>query len=224
MFKKFINAVFPMKCIFCGKILTLYSENEICEECQKELFFLYNNSPQIIFAGSDTDYCDGIVFVCEYNGIVKNSIIKYKFYDKPGYHRAFANIIYKKLLKTKEYSDIDIILSVPLHKKRESIRGYNQSLLISRQLSKIMKIKETSYVLRRTVNTEAQSSLDKSARMKNVKNAFEVIFTDDIKNKSILLIDDILTTGNTINECCKVLKRAGANKVFAAVIASGRKY
>lgn len=116
-----------------------------------------------------------------------------------------------------------MIISIPLHHKKELSRGYNQALLISKALSRELKIPECSGVLKRIKYTDAQSLLKKGDRSINVKGAFRVINSDMIKDKSILLVDDILTTGSTANECSKVLKEAGARIVDAAVIASGKK-
>lgn len=113
-------------------------------------------------------------------------------------------------------------MSVPLHRRRKIRRGYNQSLLISERVAGKLNKPDISRLLLRTKNTEAQSGLEGDKRSSNVKNAFKVKDAGCLKNSTILLIDDILTTGSTINECCKVLKEAGAAKVHAAAAASGR--
>ncbi len=221
---RILNLIFPLKCTFCGKILDINEEKEICASCFGKILFIRENNNQRPSYEFRTVYCDGIVCACKYSGIIKESLIKFKFFNKPSYHRTFAGILSGKLKEMTDSSGFDIIISVPLHKKREHIRGYNQAKLISKELSKQLKVREASFILKRIVNTKTQSLLNRDLRQTNIKGAFKVDYKDFIKGRTILLIDDILTTGNTINECCRVLKEAGAKKVFAAVVATGRKH
>ena len=103
----------------------------------------------------------------------------------------------------------DYITAVPIHKKKLKVRGYNQAELLAEYISEQINIPYCT-ILKRTVNTKPQNALSKKERVTNIKNAFSLIDNIDIKNKSILIVDDIFTTGTTINECCKVLKKAGA--------------
>jgi len=170
------------------------------------------------------EYCDSIICLCEYTGIIRESLKRYKFYNKPGYYRVFGKLLAEKIKKVTDFQKFDIIISVPLHRNRERIRGYNQSLLISRVVGRELGIQECSWLLEKVKDTPSQSLLNRQKRESNIKDAFRVTFSDRVRDKSILLIDDILTTGNTVNECSRVLKQCGARHVTAAVIASGRKY
>ncbi len=171
----------------------------------------------------DGNYCDGVISVFEYTGMVKESLIRFKFYNKPGYYRTYARLMADRIRKTTDVTKYNMVLSVPLHKHREFSRGYNQARLISKELSRILRLPECSYILKRERYTEAQSLLDKQKRNQNVKGAFVVTAPKKVKGKNILLVDDILTTGSTLEECSRVLKQAGAGRVFAAVVATGRK-
>ncbi|MFA6308766.1 MAG: ComF family protein [Clostridia bacterium] len=224
MLERILNLIFPLKCIFCGNILEVSQSKEICKSCFGKISFTDKNLYHTLLNKEENNYCDGIVCVCEYSGIIKESLITYKFFNKPGHYRTFAHMLSQRLKEMTDCKGFDIIVSIPLHKKREYIRGYNQSKLISKALSKQLKIIEASFVLKRVFDTRTQSLLNRNLRKMNVKGAFRADYKDFIKGKTILLVDDILTTGNTINECCRVLKEAGAKKVFAAVIATGRKY
>jgi ComF family protein len=155
--------------------------------------------------------------------MVKESLIRFKFYNKPGYYRTFAKLIADKLDKLTNIEEYDMVISVPLHKHKEFIRGYNQAHLISKALSKLIKLPECSNVMKRERYTESQSLLDRQKRNQNVKGAFSVRLPQKAEGKTILLVDDILTTGSTLEECSRVLKQAGAVKVFAVVVATGRK-
>ena len=222
--KNIIRLIYPPKCIFCGCLVEIKSEVDICAECMGKIPFSAEGMTESLLNFGNKGYCDGVVYVCEYSGIIKEALIKYKFFEKSSYFRAFAKLLTAKLNKMVITEAFDLIISIPLHKSKEKSRGYNQSELISKVISKEINIPVKSALLSRVKNTQAQSLLTGKVRLSNVVGAFKVNDLSALKGKNILLIDDILTTGNTINECCKVLKGSGANRVFAAVIASGRKY
>ena len=113
----------------------------------------------------------------------------------------------------------DIIIPVPIHKKRKAQRGYNQTQLIASKISKYLKIKLCDDVLIKSKNTIAQSKLNKNKRKQNIKGAFKILNSEKIQGKNILLFDDIYTTGSTVNECSKILTRAGAKRIGVLTIA-----
>lgn len=217
-----IKLIFPPKCIFCNDVLSINSDIDICRSCFNKISFIDgiingNNTRQ-----SNSGCCDYIICVCRYSGIIKDSLIRYKFFGKLSYYRTFARLLADKVNKMTNFNNFDIIISVPLHVNKEKIRGYNQSLLISKELSKRLGVPEYSRLLSRVRDTGSQSLLPKGKRYYNVKDAFKVCKTELIKGKTVLLVDDIMTTGNTIDECSRVLKAAGAKAVVGAVIATGR--
>ena len=110
-------------------------------------------------------------------------------------------------------------MPVPISKKRLSFRGYNQSLLISKEIAKLTKIELNADCLVKVKNTVKQSTLNKEDRAKNVVNAYKLINGNILKNKKILLIDDIYTTGNTVNECSKILRKINPKKIGIMVLA-----
>lgn len=219
--ERIMNMIFPPKCVFCDGIMEIKAEMNICSNCYKKISFFAEN-PLHIAALSEKAYCDAVLCACKYSGIIKASLIRYKFHKKPSYYRTFAKLLKDAIYKVTNVEKFDIIMSVPLHKQKEFTRGYNQALLISKALCRETGLEECSELLTRTRFTEPQSLLDKKHRNQNVTGAFEVSNTEKVRGKYILIVDDILTTGNTINECCKVLKEAGAKAVVAAVIASGQ--
>ncbi len=127
--------------------------------------------------------------------------------------RAMASII-----KSDHYlKDVDIIVPVPLFWWKNLRRGYNQAALLSEIISQECSIKMNN-ILKRIKNTKSQTKLKEEKRRKNVLNAF-VLQNNGIKDKIVLLVDDVMTTGATINECARVLKNAGAEKVYSCVAA-----
>lgn len=216
------NIVYPPKCIFCQALLDHKAVLHVCGTCYSELPLLgdivHKTTPD-----EDQNYCDGVISLFEYTGMVKESLIRFKFYNKPGYYRTYARLMADRIRKTTDVTKYNMVLSVPLHKHREFSRGYNQARLISKELSRILRLPECSYILKRERYTEAQSLLDKHKRNQNVKGAFVVVAPKKARGKNILLVDDILTTGSTLEECSRVLKQAGAGRIFSAVVATGRK-
>lgn len=111
----------------------------------------------------------------------------------------------------------DLIVPVPLFWWKQLWRGYNQALLLAREISEICNIR-TADVLTRVKNTKTQTRLDEHERRKNVRNAF-TLKSGEVRHKRILLVDDVLTTGATVDECARVLKEAGAENVYSLVAA-----
>jgi ComF family protein len=112
-----------------------------------------------------------------------------------------------------------LMMPIPLHPKRLRERGFNQSLLLARVMASGLGFDLDFLSLRRIRYTPPQTGLDTKARRKNVRRAFEVKGSGSLKGQTIILVDDVATTGNTINECARVLKRAGAAKVIGLVLA-----
>lgn len=130
----------------------------------------------------------------------------------------------RALLKTvkKEYSDIkfDMILYVPMSPLNEFSRGFNQSFEMADIISKELKIPINKRILYKKPGVKTQSGLNRKERIENVRNAFYVRNSKLLTDKTILLIDDVFTTGSTINECSRVLKRNGALAVYTATLAT----
>lgn len=219
MTNRLIKLLFPHKCIFCGTVIDYERDIEICDKCFTKVPFVSRINYEVDYKR----YYDKLICLCRYTGIVKECLIKFKFYEKASCYRTFARLICGKLKEESGWDKHDMIMSVPLHPRKQRIRGYNQSQLITKVVSKETGIPESSRLLERTRETESQSLLSKDRRHSNVKGAFNVKEPESVKGKSVILVDDIFTTGFTINECAKVLKGAGVESVTALVIASGRR-
>ena len=146
-------------------------------------------------------------------------IIDYKFNEKPYLYRSILEFLNKYQKKYVQFEIYDIIIPVPISKKRNKERGYNQSLLIAREIAKNENVKLRNNVISKVKNNTTQSKLNKEERAENVKNVYKITKNKEIIDKNILLIDDIFTTGATLNECSKMLKQAGAKKVDVLTIA-----
>lgn len=211
MFEKILNLIFPEVCGFCDK----KNKNNLCKSCE---LLLTKYQINCITKAKDK-YFDYLFSALKYENIVREKIIKYKFNENSYLYKTFAKIIIKN---EKIYGFLklyDIIISVPMHKLKKSVRGYNQSELVAEEIAKQMGLKYEKDILVKSKDTQVQSTLSKVQRIQNVKDAFLITDVTKVKEKKIILIDDIYTTGSTVNECSKVLKQAGAEEICVVTIA-----
>lgn len=200
----FLDFLFPKACGICGKL----GEGYICISCYKEVEkYLYCYQENSKF------------YLLKYEDLIRKKMIDYKFNDKSYLHKMFCEILVKNKNACEFLKSYDIIIPVPIHKKKRKLRGYNQSELIARDLSDFFDIPMDTKILIKKVNTPMQSSLGKFDRIKNVQNVYKVEHMEKIQRKNILILDDIYTTGATVNECKKLLRLAGAKKVGVIIIA-----
>ncbi len=199
--ERLLKKLEPPLCKICSKPINYTSSTDICPECSgEERRFIMSKAP---FA---------------YDGLIKKAIYSYKYYNKPYYYKLFGNLLLTFMIK-EGYTNFDCIVPVPLHSSKMRKRGYNQSELIARHISKHLSIPYAD-ALKRIKKTLKQSEQNKSQRKKNLKNAFAIKKpAAEIINSSVLLVDDIYTTGSTVDECAKVLVNNGAAKVYVITIA-----
>lgn len=210
MIKKIIDFLFPNYCGICGnKINTSYT----CEKCSN---ILECYKERVLMHTASNAHFDKLLCLFEYSGIMKQKMLEFKFSDKKYISRTLGELAFKKI---KKYDlQADYLIPVPISKQRMFERGYNQSEYIANFLSEFCKIKVLKNCLIKSRNNSKQSLLSASERQHNVKNAYAVKNPEKIKGKTIMLIDDIMTTGATINECAKELKKYGAKEVIAIAL------
>lgn len=141
-----------------------------------------------------------------------------KFNKKPYIYKTIEYFLQKNKKYFEKLKRYDIIIVVPLSRKRKLKRGYNQSLLIAKIISDILQIKIQSKIIYKTKNIVPQSTLNKEERQANIKGAFKIKNIEKIIDKKILIIDDIYTTGNTLNECSRQLIKNGIKKENIGVL------
>ena len=162
---------------------------------------------------------DELISFFNYNGIIRNNILNYKFKEKPFLAKTFVKFLSKQEKAFEIIKSYDKIIPVPISKKRFKERGYNQSKLIAKEISNYIKIDVVENCLYKTKDIIEQSKLNKEERIKNVQGVYELKNMQILKRKKILLIDDIYTTGSTVNECCKTLSEAKPEKIGVLVLA-----
>ncbi len=194
-------------CIKCGKPLFRNNRNKMCNDCLlvPDRYFLYNRS------------------YGEYEDVLRQAIIWYKYKNKKSLAYPLGSLMLKTL-KGRKWQLPEYIIPVPLSRKRLWHRGFNQAELLGSVISEKTGITVLNKILLRTRATEHQTKLGKIERQENVKGAFKIIDSSKIKGKTLLLIDDVYTTGATLNECSKVLKEAGASRIYSLTLAIGRDF
>ena len=206
-----LNLIYPPVCGLCEKICNEY----LCKKCEIKINKYKINSIRRV----KDKYFDELICVFKYEDIIRDTLIKYKFHNKAYLYKIFSKIIIKNKKICGFLKNYDIIIPVPISKKRKIQRGYNQSYLIAREIARYMNIKYKNKCLIKQKDTIEQSKLNKNERKTNIQDAYRVIKKEKLFNKNVILLDDIYTTGSTVNECAKMLKKAGANRIGVLAIA-----
>lgn len=218
IFERIINLFFPPRCAFCGKLCQ--SNQLVCPDCETHktpdsLKHLPNlRNIRFSFDGCTSPYY--------YDGTVSKAICDFKFHKQSHLARPMGRLIAKRVRKTYGLIGFDYIVYVPLNQSGLNERKYDQSELLAKYASKALKIPVLYGALSKDDNCKIQHHLNFNERWLNTQNAFWLSgkFSSDIlSGKTILLIDDICTTGATLNSCSNVLKSAGAKSVYTATVA-----
>lgn len=202
------TAFFPQQynCWCCDKEL-MPDETALCHECAETLHFAASLPvPEPL---------DGLAAAFLYNDAIRNAIHRYKYLNQPFLAKALA-----KNLSIPDAWSVDMLIPVPLNRKRLLQRGFNQSELLAIELSRRCDVPVRADIIQRVRNTPFQAQLPLKNRLKNVSGAFLV--TGDCAGKSIVLVDDVVTSGATLGVCATALKQAGAERIYALALASAR--
>ena len=211
-----LNFVYPPRCVGCTNLIEMGLYGNLCCECLEK--YENNKGITVKYMGDsgvkNTSNLTRGYAVFEY-GDVKSSIDHFKFKGFKNDGIALGKIMYEVAQKNFPYilEDADILVPVPVHKKRLKERGFNQSEVLAKRLAELSGKMCCCNGIKRVRYTAPQSGLHPDQRLINIKNAFEVNKEIDFKGKKIVLIDDIFTTGATINECAGILIKSGAVQV-----------
>jgi ComF family protein len=155
-----------------------------------------------------------------YQGQVKRSVYRFKYAGRREYAKAYAELFAAQLGSFLQETGAQALVPVPLHRARQRKRGYNQAALLARELSRLTGIPVEEHLVVRRKNTIPQKQLDVAQRQNNLKRAFKMC-QNDVKLKTIILIDDIYTTGSTMDALSTLLKEHGTERVFFLTLAVG---
>ena len=219
-----LDLVFPKRCVSCG-VFGKY----ICNRCFKKIEFVEKPVCPICqrqaIGGKTHPRCagkfrlDGLVVVCKYKGPIKLAIKKVKYKWIYDIEKVLVDLLASQIWKF-DLPQQSILVPVPLHKKRKNWRGFNQAEILAKTLSRKFDV-GYSAILFRTRETKTQVGLSREERKKNIKGAFSLNQEANVNGRNFLLVDDVYTSGATMMEAAKVLKRAGARNVWAMTVALG---
>ncbi|MCX6566511.1 MAG: ComF family protein [Candidatus Aminicenantes bacterium] len=227
-------AFFPSFCKTCGRLLENPRERILCADCLDQIRL--HRSPGCpvcgrFFDGAGESHLCGSCAVSvpsfsrhrsagRYRDLLKDSILLLKYRKFRPLAAVLGRMAHESLRGEEDFwLGVDLIVPVPLHKKRRRERGFNQSEEIGREIGKRAHIPVVRNALRKIRNTPPQTSLDHRERANNVRGAYVVGRKNVIEGKVVLLVDDVYTTGSTLGECARMLRREGAADVRAVTIA-----
>lgn len=220
-----LRKLYPPRCIFCSRVLNDSEKLHICRECAVNVKKISVEHCPV--CGRESGLGAAICWQCSLNKIpfkihrsvyvyrdkARRAVVRLKFYNKPHYADTMGQIMSVYAPKT---SDIDIVTYVPMTKRAMRKRGYNQAQLMAEKIAELVNV-ECVCCLEKVRETKVQSTLDFKRRQKNIAGAFRGL--DNAVGKRILLVDDVYTTGATISEASKALKRAGASDIYCITFA-----
>lgn len=210
MLHRILDLLFPPKCVFCGKLLSR-EEMDLCHDCRK-------TAPVFTKANFRISFVAGWTAVWYYKDTVRESLLRYKFYHSRSYAPAFGRALAMKL-QSAGFEDFDVLTWVPVSRLRKWKRGYDQVELLAKAAARELGVQAVPCLKKRRNNRPQSGLTDASKRRANVLGVYRVINPDLIRDKRILLLDDIITTGATVSECAKTLLLAGAKDVRCAAVA-----
>ncbi len=198
---------FPVRCPYCQCVID--RDEYACEKCKKQF-------PSASFKR----YAIGGYFCAAafpYNGIFATSVKRFKFSNRGGYAKQLAFPIVQSILEIHKSVHFDVITCVPMHKTMLKKRRYNQAELLARECAEIMNIPYADTLEKYKMN-KAQHSIKAAEREKNVRGVYRANDRNFLQGKSVLIIDDIITTGHTLGECSRILMKSGCKSVACAVL------
>ena len=209
-----MDLLFPPKCILCGKLLKK-QEQDLCRECRVD-------SPEYPSGKDRIQFLDSFTAVWYYEGTVRRSLLRYKFYGARGFAQGYGRLLAMKLLQSHP-EGFDCLTWIPVSRLRKLRRGYDQVELLAKAVGRELGMEPVT-LLKKVRHNRPQSGIsDASMRRANVLGAYREVNRQAITGKRILLLDDILTTGATASEAARVLLTSGAKEIHCAAVAAARK-
>lgn len=237
IFRKLIDIVYPPRCHICHDfLLNGQREDEsqfFCRTCAADFYRITSPLCPVCSTPLDSSLDDHLCEDClrkrphyeatyacyMYNGAIMDAIHQFKYGSKSFLSESLGPLFAQFAENVVQQSATTLTVPVPLHPKRLRERGFNQSLLLARHVAGKLGTELDFLSLRRVKYTNPQTGLGKEERRKNVRNAFQVVSPEAVKDKTVLLIDDVATTGNTLNECSRILRKSGCTDVYCLVLA-----
>lgn len=220
----FIQLFFPQTCVACRKKL-VEGETFICLDCFLALVRTNyvncpNNPLEVLFAGRLPFSRIASFAYFSKEGILQKIVHELKYANNPELGDFLGKLIWNECGKSDFFCDIDCLVPIPLHPKRIKQRGYNQSFHLAKGICDASGLPLIADNLLRTKNNPSQTGLSRTERWANVENIFSVVAPELLANKHVLLIDDILTTGSTIESCARQILQCSKTRISILTLGS----
>lgn len=228
--EKLVDLLYPPTCPFCDRQIM---HTGVCLACKEQLPFIKGyrcmrcSKP---VASQEIEYCmdcakqkhkynKGISLLL-YDDCVKQSIANYKYHNRRDFAKSYSALMIQEMGEIWKEWNCDIVMPVPVHRKKKRKRGFNQAELIAKAIAEYLKIPCETKLLVRCKNTLPQKEFTPEERRKNLEKAFKIM-ENVVEYKKVLLIDDIYTTGSTIDACAVALRKSGVQEVYFSTISIG---
>jgi len=228
--KMVLDVIFPARCPYCDKVVPFLSQ--ICPECRNS--FVHVKEPRCLRCGkpigeTEIEFCMDCRrkkhYFSQGRGLYEYSsaaasLYRFKYAGRREYAEFYSDEMVKHLGDTIRQWNAQVLVPVPIHRSRKHRRGYNQAEVLATALGRKLDIPVDAGLLKRVKKTVPQKFLDEQERQNNLKKAFK-IGHNDVKWKTAIIVDDIYTTGSTIDACASVLLKTGIEKVYYVSVAIG---
>ena len=227
------DVIFPPQCMACGTVLR-ERQSSLCPECFSQIAFI--RSPLCVLCGQpfsepgDSDHICGPCLLAgppfsiaralgHYERVLMDVIHRFKYGGKISLGERLGEFMADFSYPSLAIADYSLIMPVPLHPRRLRQRGFNQAVVLAREISRRFSLRLDFLSLQRVVFTEPQVGLGKEMRERNIRSAFRVVDAGRITGEKILLVDDVYTTGSTVKECARILMESKAEQVAVMTLA-----
>ena len=234
--RRVVDLLYPRNCLFCSEPLEETEPGVACGGClaaARPIEPPFCHQCALPFAGEISDtfvcgYCQDLHFhfsrtvcACRAEGVVRDCIHRFKYNREMYFGRHLSDWLLDAAQRWIDWRGMDLIVPVPLHPRKQREREFNQAEYLSRQCGKAVGVPVELANLRRVKDTVTQTALNAEQRARNLRDAFAVRKPERFSGKRVVLVDDVFTTGATLDSCARVLQSAGAMEVVALAVARG---
>lgn len=235
MLRMLIDLLYPRICQACSAKIKGYEKN-ICDECSKKIKMRrppfcvtcgrqLHGLPEDLLTCRDCEeehpFFDRAYSVCLYDDTVKRLVHSFKYRKMTSLKKDLTSLMLDFMKKYNVAKHAELVLSVPMHPKKLFSREINHSDILAKNIAEALNLRYVPHIIRKIKHTPQQTTLERQKRIKNIFGSFSVRNAEPIKNKNLLIVDDLFTTGSTVNECARILKNAGAKSIEVITLARG---
>ncbi len=218
-----MSLIFPPRCAFCGRVIA--KGQPLCEDCQECVPRIPESACRICGVEKGRCVCGKRHYPCTrrvapfyYEGVARHGVLRFKKQGRFGGYRTLAAFVARRVKESYEDVVFDEVVCVPDSRRSIGERGFRQTALLGKEVAELLGLPFRANRLYRLYEGRPQKGMSRADRIGNVAGVFDVTCPEDVEGKRFLLIDDVITTGATVNECAKMLRIFGAAYVYVAAV------